>query len=325
MQMMTVLFDLTRNPDDDVPMPEAPHPEVVDMRQLARDSLTGLASGMTRSLGRGARNASLAALRAVRNPVGAARDSVALAASVYRTAGPLSDTLSPMMAERATTRQLAMLDVSLMALRAAARTEDATVNAAYLAALTGGLRRYHEHHSAAVDELRVTMPISLRTDEDEAWGNRITLQRLTLPVAEADPAVRMRRIHDITIAAQQERSLPVTDSIAVALNVLPAGYVGGVLKHVDFLASDVRGSSVPIFLAGAEVKGFFTFGPTIGAALNATLVSHLGVCDIGVNIDTAAVPDYDVMMQCLEEGFAEVAGLGTAPTKSTSSRRVRRA
>ena len=59
-------------------------------------------------------------------------------------------------------------------------------------------------------------------------------------------------------------------------------------------------------LAGAEVDSFYGFGPTIGAALNVTLMSYRGTCDVGVNIDTGAVPDPDVMMECLRQGFDEV-------------------
>ena len=39
------------------------------------------------------------------------------------------------------------------------------------------------------------MPINLRSGADTDWGNRITLQRLTVPVAEPDPAARMRALH----------------------------------------------------------------------------------------------------------------------------------
>ena len=88
--------------------------------------------------------------------------------------------------------------------------------------------------------------------------------------------------------------------------------MGGVLKHIDFLASNVPGAPVPIYVAGSKITGFFAFGPTIGASLNVTLLSYNGTCDIGVNIDTAAVPDPDVLLECLQEGFAEITALGTA-------------
>jgi hypothetical protein len=86
--------------------------------------------------------------------------------------------------------------------------------------------------------------------------------------------------------------------------------VGGILKHVDFVASNVPGVPVPVFFAGSKVTGMFAFGPTIGASLNITLMSYDGTCDIGINIDTAAVPDPDVLLGCLRESLAEITALG---------------
>ena len=35
-------------------------------------------------------------------------------------------------------------------------------NDVFLTGVTGGLRRYHEHHGATVETLRITLPISLQ-------------------------------------------------------------------------------------------------------------------------------------------------------------------
>jgi diacylglycerol O-acyltransferase / wax synthase len=85
------------------------------------------------------------------------------------------------------------------------------------------------------------MPISLRAGSNADWGNRITLQRLTVPVGEPDPVARVRELHRVAKAAREEPSLSVTQDIAAVLNVLPVDYVGGILKHVDFVASNVPG------------------------------------------------------------------------------------
>jgi len=229
------------------------------------------------------------------------------------------------MRERATTRHLAMMDVPLDDLKAAAKAAGGTVNDAYLAAVTGGLRKYHERHCASPASLRAILPVNLRARDDISWGNKITLQRLIVPAGEADPGARIRALHLVTQTARSEPSLAVTGAIAGTLNMLPVGYVGGVLKHVDFLASNVAGPAAPVYLAGGKITGLFAFGPTIGASLNITLLSYAGTCHIGVNIDTAAVPDPDVLLACLEGGLAEVAALGTAgplPARTVESTRV---
>jgi hypothetical protein len=110
--------------------------------------------------------------------------------------------------------------------------------------------------------------------------------------------------------ARDERSLPHTDAIAGTLNLLPPSIVGGMLKHVDFVASDVPGFTFPVYLAGARVGRYTAFGPTIGTAANLTLLSYDGTCCVGVTIDEASVADPDVFAECLCEGFDEVLALG---------------
>ncbi len=161
------------------------------------------------------------------------------------------------------------------------------------------------------------MPVSIRKDGDPLGGNRITLMRFKVPVGLTDPSERMAETHRRCESVKTDRSLPYTNPIAGTLNLLPRSYIGGMLKHVDFLASNVPGIRQPLYLTGAKVTHFYGFGPTIGAALNVTLMSYCDTCCLGVTIDTGAVPDPDVLMDCLREGFDEVLAVGRTPTRST--------
>jgi diacylglycerol O-acyltransferase / wax synthase len=322
MRMLAAVTDSQREPSDLGEMPPAPPGEKLDQLSLVTGAAGQIAGQLAHLARRGAAAAIPALIRSARNPVGLAGGAVAMARSVYRTAAPSSGAMSPLMRERATTRHLAVMEVSLDALKTAAKAVGGTVNDAYLTGVTGGLRRYHQRHGTSVESLRAVVPINLRTDGDTSWGNKITLQRLTLPVGEPDPGARMRKLHHATQAARNEPSLPVTGVIAGTLNMLPVGYVAGVLKHVDFLASNVTGPPDPVYVAGSKITGMFAFGPTIGASLNTTLVSYAGTCDIGINIDTAAVPDPDVLLDCLQESLAEITALGvTEPVPRKTRRR----
>ncbi|MGZ6639752.1 MAG: WS/DGAT domain-containing protein, partial [Solirubrobacteraceae bacterium] len=119
-------------------------------------------------------------------------------------------------------------------------------------------------------------------------------------------------------SVKTDRSLPFTNAIAGTLNLLPRASIGGMLKHIDFLASNVPGIGVPLYLTGAKVDSFYGFGPTIGAGLNVTLMSYCGTCCVGVNVDTGAVPDADVMMDCLQHGFDEVLAVGGGTAHAVS-------
>lgn len=259
----------------------------------------------------GVRTAALpAALRAVRDPIGAVGDALETARSVARVVAPAFDTRSPLMTARGLTSGFHAIEVGVDRLRAAARSGDATVNDAFLAGVTGGLRRYHERHGVSVGELRMAMPVSLRDDGHEAGGNHITVLRTLVPVGTADPAERLAAIRSLGRRLRSERSLPHTEVIAAALNAVPSPVIGSIMKHVDVLVSNVPGLPVPMYLAGREVQRMVPFGPTGGAALNLTLVSYRGTCGIGVHRDVAAIPDGHELVEDLRSGFDEVLALG---------------
>jgi hypothetical protein len=262
------------------------------------------------------RTAPATALGAVLRPRQSARDAVALAASVYRTVRPINQTGSPLMRDRKLIRRLGVHEVPRLALREAAHLGGGTLNDAFIAGVTGGLRRYHEHHGVPVGDLHVTMPVSLRGDGDGLAGNRLTLMRFDVPVGLADPLERIRRTHERAGSVRTQRSQPYTQLIAGTLNLRPRAYIAAILQHVDFLASDVPGLPIPVYLGGARVLMQYPFGPTIGAGVNVTLMTYVDTCALGINVDTGAIPDFDVFHACLVEGFDEVLALATTHAPS---------
>ena len=154
------------------------------------------------------------------------------------------------MLDRNRVRSLAVHEVPKDALRRAGNASGGSLNDAFIAAVAGGMRRYHEKHGVAVEHLTVTMPISLRAPTDPVGGNRATLARFDVPVTLDDPAQRIRTIHRRAAQMRDEKSLAYTQLIAGALNLAPRWYVGLVLRNVDFIASDVPGLPMPVFLAG---------------------------------------------------------------------------
>jgi diacylglycerol O-acyltransferase / wax synthase len=309
-QLAMLVFDTTPDPDPAgvVPLPEtAPAPTGVG---LARDALGHSLGRVVGTAWSGITGVVPVARSVARHPLRSVFDALATASSLGRFVAPVSDTLSPIMTARGLDRHLDRFDVDLADLKRAGAVVGGTMNDAFVASVTGGLRRYHEQHGAPVDALRVTMPISLRTADDPEGGNRITLERFVVPVGETDAAARVRMTGWACRAARYEEALPLSEAVAGLLNLLPTGVVGSMLKHVDFLASDVPGITVPVYLAGAPVHGYHAFGPTTGAAVNVTLVSYRGTCGVGCTIDTAAVPDPEKLMACLRDGFDEVLALG---------------
>ena len=248
----------------------------------------------------------------VRHPIAGVGNAVKTTLSICRMMAPVNTTMSPVMRRRGVARHFEVAEMQLHDLKQAAAAAGGKVNDGFIAGVTGGLRRYHERHAAPVDQLRVTLPISTRTAEDPLGGNRLTLIRFAVPVAESDPAARIRKLSRLCRAAQAERSLRYTDGIAATLNLLPRRVVGGILKHIDFLASNIPGLTFPVYLAGVPVERLVAFGPTTGTAANFTLMSYDGICCVGINVDSEAVPDPHVLIECVREGFEEVLSLAGA-------------
>jgi diacylglycerol O-acyltransferase / wax synthase len=86
--------------------------------------------------------------------------------------------------------------------------------------------------------------------------------------------------------------------------------IGLIMKHDDFVLSDVNAGDFAFYLAGAKVLSIFPFGPTIGTAANITLVGYRHKALVGINVDAAAVPDLGAFVACIREGFDAVIALG---------------
>ena len=250
-------------------------------------------------------------LHAVRNPQQAAREMVSTAQSIGRMLAPATTPKSSLMVGRMTASNYQLVEVPMESLRQAAKAAGGRLNDSFLAGITAGLHRYHTHHGAEVHELRVAMPISQRASTDSEGGNHVTVMRFTLPVTASSATERVEAMRSAVDVVRHEPSLDHTETIAGFLNLMPKGVIGAMLKGVDFLASNVPGVPVPMWLEGQRVQRFFPFGPTAGSAMNITLMSYDGTCCIGVNADAAAIPDPEVLAECLRQGFDEVCSLAT--------------
>ena len=74
--------------------------------------------------------------------------AIATTQSIGRFVAPVNHQFSTVLGERRTTRHLATFDVDFARLHDAAVSAGGHLNDAYLAALTGGLHRYHERRGA---------------------------------------------------------------------------------------------------------------------------------------------------------------------------------
>jgi len=306
------MIDLEREPaPTDKEMPPAPQAEAMGPLRRTADAFGHV---RRRNLGiarRAGGNLAAAAATAASHPAAVLAGLGATAGSVGRLLAPTPTPLSPIMTGRSMSFRFQTLTFPLPDLKAAAKAAGGTLNDAFVVAVAGGLRRYHQRHGEDVEALRMTMPINIRTeDTSDVAGNQFVPARFTVPVAIEDPTEHMRAIHELVDQQRHEPANALVEPLAIVLNRLPTTAVtalfGAMIKGSDFTTSNVPGSPIPLYIAGAQVEALIPFGPLAGVAVNVTLLSNLDDVHVGINSDMAAVPDPEVLLECLRESFEDI-------------------
>ncbi len=312
-KMTGSLMETFRTPDPsrkprDLPVPTGPvlgrlesTREAIRHRRAEARSAVG---NLLKSLGEGVADV-------VRRPVESAKEGRELVGSVGRFLQPISEPMSPLFRERSMSARFDVASVPLADLKRAAKSVGGTVNDAFVAAIGGGLRQYHAEMGESVESLRMTMPINVRSGDNEALaGNQFVPARFEVPVGIRNPGLRMKRIGELVRKQRDEPSLGIFDTVARVLNRLPSALTtelfGSMLKSIDFVTSNVPGPQFEVFVSGAKIERMFGFGPLAGAAVNVTAFSYDGDLAIGINMDPAAVSDPGLLVQCIRKSLDEV-------------------
>jgi hypothetical protein len=263
-------------------------------------------------------------LAALSDPIGSVRTALRYGNSLRRVLTPPHAAASPLLAHRGSQWRFAALDVPLRDLRAAAKAAGATVNDAYLAALLGGYRRYHQALGVPVEAIPMAIPISVRRPGEPGGGNRIAGARFSGPVATTDPRTRIQQIRALILSARTEPAIDTIGLMSPALARLPgpliAAIAGSQTKGNDLQATFVPGPRGDLYLAGARIERVYPFAPLPGCAAMIMLVTHGDTGCVGANLDAASITQPDLFTRCLADGFTEVLSLhhpSTTPTIRT--------
>jgi WS/DGAT/MGAT family acyltransferase len=200
------------------------------------------------------------------------------------------------------------------------RTFGVTINDVVLAACTSGLRRYLGSRDHIRDRALVcSVPVSTHGQGGpDRSANRVSTMFVNLPVHLADPVDQLRAIHAGSSAAKKVQDSVGADIIGDVIELIPAsvfhlatrlysdaGLADRLAPVHNLIVSNVAGSPVPLYLAGARVVALFPFGPLIeGTGLNVTVLSNDGVMNIGLIACPELVPDLDDLLEGMLEGVA---------------------
>jgi diacylglycerol O-acyltransferase / wax synthase len=243
---------------------------------------------------------------------GAGSAAVDAVRGVLNQLGPNEHGRSPLWTERSLRRRVEVLRVPFRATKEAAQALGGTLNTAFITAAADAAGRYHVKLGAPVEELRTSMAVSTRTSD--SGTNAFSIVRLLVPTAEMPVADRFRAITEAAeLARESSGGGPSMDTLATVAITLPTSLIARLGRQasqsIDFATSNVRGSPVPVYVAGAQVLENYPIGPLAGVAYNLTLLTYNGSLDVGVNIDSAAVSEPELLRDCLVRSFADLVAI----------------
>jgi WS/DGAT/MGAT family acyltransferase len=322
MAMAASLFDLTREPSTALgDLPPEPEPRVLGLPGRIVNG-TRFAVGAAYQRGRALTGGMIGlAERVAADPGEAAVSGAAFAQSAARLLAPANEPLSPLMHGRSLSVRMAVIQVPFRPFKAAAKAVGATLNDTYMAAVGGGVATYHEIHNAPCEYVRVNMPVNMRTSSDDTSGNRWVPARFPMPIDSGDAATRIRRLGPLLMQARTEPALVVSDTVYRLLTALPqsaaTSVAAGMMKGCDLAITNVPGPPIALYASGSEVQAIVPFAPKAGAGANLGLMTYHGMAYVGINIDTRAIPDPEVFLECIRAAFDEVLAIADPQAHAT--------
>ena len=203
--------------------------------------------------------------------------------------------------------------------------DDVSINDVVLATISGALRswlltRGEPVHSATT--VRAMVPISVYdTDDTGRLGNRVTACFVDLPVGE--PGASMQ-LHQIAFAMRQQ----MEGGLAVGAESLAglAGFASPTLHSLgarlgsamsrrlfNLMITNVPGPQQPLYVGDALMLSTYPVMPLArGQAVSIGLTSYDGGVYFGLNGDRKAMPDLELLGQCLVDSLADLVGIRDA-------------
>jgi WS/DGAT/MGAT family acyltransferase len=233
-------------------------------------------------------------------------------------------------------RRVAFGSIALSEVKAIKNAFDCTVNDVVMATCAGAMRSFLKAHGELPEKPLVTMvPVSVRTPEQfGTFGNRVSTMIVELPTDEPDPGTRLRRMHEtMRSAKERHQALPAT-LLQDANEVIPPALLArasrvtarlavmrGLQAPVNIVISNVPGSPVPLYLAGARLEAQYPVSAIIdGVGINITLLSYRDQLDFGVVADREMLDDAWDIIERLRAAHRELLALVPAPRPSRNGR-----
>ena len=259
-----------------------------------------------------------------------------LLAAATTAARPAPD--SPLNAEIGEQRRYAMVSLDLDDHRRIRKAHsdkgggdtagEVSVNDVVLATIAGALRAWlltRGEKVATATTVRALVPVSVRPDAGDggpatAGGTRVSSYLVDLPVGEPSATMRLHQVsYQMQAHKETGRAVGAEALVGLAgfapptLHALGARVASGLSKRwFNLVVTNVPGPQQPLYAGRARMLAAYPVVPLAkGQALSIGLTSYDGRVYYGLNADRDAMPDIDVLAQCIGDALTEL--LETVP------------
>lgn len=243
---------------------------------------------------------------------------VAEVANALAGRGPVHST--PVHRRLSQQRRFVTVRTDLSDYRAIREVHGGTVNDVILATLAGGLRGWLMARAESLGGLRTVkaiVPMSVIDDELEptSLGTQITGHLVNLPIGEPSPVVRLHQVsYDLRAHRDNGRNVSARRLSGIAgfapttFHALGARLATAELRrgfHVSI--TNVPGPQFPLYADGARMLESYPVHPLLpDHPLAIGVTSYDGRVFYGITTDRDAVPDADVLGQCVLDSLEEL-------------------
>ena len=218
-------------------------------------------------------------------------------------------------------RRIVTVRTSLKDYRRVRRVHGGTVNDVILATLAGAIRMWLMTRAESVPagrRLRVLVPMSVIDEELEptSLGSQVVGHLVDLPIGEGSPVVRLHQVSYALRAHSETGRAVAADRIAGVAGFAPTTFhaLGSMVafreargSSVNLVVTNVPGPQFPMYLAGAEMVETYPVPPLQeGFALAVGVTSYDGAVYYGITADFDALPDVEVLGQCVRDALDEL-------------------
>lgn len=167
--------------------------------------------------------------------------------------------------------------------------------------------------------------------EPTSLGSQVAGHLLSLPVGEPSPVVRLHQVSYALKAHKETGRAVAADRIAGVSGFAPTTFhalgsrvaAAAPRRGFDLVVTNVPGPQFPLYAAGSRMTESYPVQPLLpGHALAIGVTSYDGGVYFGLTGDRDAVPDLDVLGQCVTEALEELVE-SASPTRPRAPRGTR--